>query len=124
MSESLQVALGVAAVVLAALFVGAVLPVLFEARSVLRQTRQFLDGAGRRMEEAMGETATAMATMNRIATDLDQGQKALKVALALGASLGPAVVAAIRAIQSAREEPHNDEEAEGTQKHQGSKGEK
>lgn len=124
MSEGLQAGLAVAAITLFAVLVGALLPLLFEARTVLKETRRFLGGTGRRLEDVLTETTGVMGKMNRIAIDLehgthavaealDQAQGALRVLSAIGASVGPAVAAAVRAVHSARENGQDEARRDG-----------
>ena len=111
MGEGLLATLGVAAIVLLALLVGALLPVFFEARATLRRARRFLDEEGRRVDRLLGEAGDLVARANRVTTDLEprvqalsaaleEAHKAVRVASALAASVGPAVVAAVRAYRS------------------------
>lgn len=103
MSDGLQAALGVAAIVLAALLVGALLPVLFEARATLRRARRILTEAGPRLGTTLAEASTVLAKLDRVASDT---QKILSVATALGAAVGPAVAGAVKGYQAARRNGH------------------
>lgn len=131
MDPGLGTTLGVVAVVLAALLVGAVLPVLFEARATLLQVRRFLADAGQRMDGTLGEATGVIAKADRIVSEmepraralaesLDEAQKVLRVIVAVGASVGPAVTAAVRAYQSARRDGEDGEGPGGMHGHAGS----
>lgn len=131
MDPGLQTALGVAAIVLAALLIGALLPVLFEARAALRQARQFLAQTGRQLDQALGEATGVIAKVDRVVSELepraravgetlDEAQRVLKVMVAVGASVGPAVTAAVRAFQSVRQDDGDGDGPGRTQEHPGS----
>jgi hypothetical protein len=113
----------IALVVLAALLVGALLPLLFQARATLRSVQRLVDTAGPQMvrtltalDAAAGDvrslTRTAEAggpTLNAffeavagLTTTANQMRGALKTASAVGAAIGPAVVAAVQGYRAVR----------------------
>jgi len=126
-------------VVLIAVLVGATIPVLFQLYTTLRTTRDLLTRLGPKMDSALIEFRETGRRLSNIGSALEQSTKraqvlfeavgdigdsvsklrdSLKTATAVGASLGPAIAAAIGALSQLRgdkEEGEADEprEAEG-----------
>lgn len=112
--ESWQLAL----LVLVALLVGAFLPVLFQARATLRAAERHFNSRklgetlddlhaaargfrvlGQRLEGAdkeIGEIIEAVRELGQVAAKV---RGSMKVASAIGAAVGPAIAAAMRALQ-------------------------
>ena len=109
--------------VLAALLVGALLPLLFQARATLRSVQRLVDTAGPQMVRtlaALDAAAGDVRSLTRTAegggptleaffeavagltTTANQMRGALKTASAVGAAIGPAVVAAVQGYRAVR----------------------
>jgi hypothetical protein len=110
MSETIQVAI----LILVAVLIGALLPVLFQFRSTLKQMQLFLESTGVRLERTLDETAGAMVRIQNIAAQMEQSsasiasaldtaQRTLRVVAAIGAAIGPAVAAAVQAFHARRD---------------------
>ena len=116
--------LAVVAVALLAIVVGALLPVLVQLYRTLKSAQVFLETTGRRMERTLDEVAEATSRLNRVGASLEEGtahlrilfqtaaemgaglkgmQQSIRTVARLGAAIGPAIVAAIRAFIPARE---------------------
>lgn len=106
-------------VAIGALLVGALLPLLVEARAVLRSTRSLVEAATPKVLATLDEAKGAAAHVNRIADALEPAAprvaelaetaaslsaslERLKSGLELAATVGPAVMAAIKAFHAAR----------------------
>jgi uncharacterized protein YoxC len=117
MAESVQVA----AVVIFAILVGALLPVLFSVRTLLKRTARAVGTMERRLDDTLEKTNTILARVdlltegvedgvpavrnvvqlvNELSETLLQAQKAVRLATAVAASVGPAVAAFVRAMHS------------------------
>jgi hypothetical protein len=112
-----------ALVVLAAVLVGAAIPVLVQLRATLRTMEKTLQRSGARIEEALGATAAAAAKIDGLVARLEQEGRidqlvdgaaavsgmvtqlrdTLRVASAVGAAVGPAVAAAVHAFREDHE---------------------
>jgi hypothetical protein len=113
---------GVALVVLAAVLVGAAVPVLVQLRATLRAIEQTLRRSGPRLDEAMAATIAAaskigalvvrveaagrieqvvdgVAAVSRLAAQL---KDTVRIASAVGAAVGPALAAAVQALRDDR----------------------
>jgi hypothetical protein len=114
---------GIALVVLAAVLVGAAIPVLVQLRATLRVMEKTLQRSGGRLDEAMASTITAAGRIDALVVRLEEGGRieqfvdgvaaasrmvgqlrdTVRVASAVGAALGPAVAAAVHAFREDRE---------------------
>jgi len=114
---------GIALVVLAAVLLGAAIPVLVQLRTTLRAMEKALQRSGARLDEALGATTTAAGRIDRLVVRLEEGGRieqlvdgiaavsrmmsqlrdTVRVASAVGAAVGPAVAAAVRAFREDRE---------------------
>ena len=119
-------------VALAAVFVGAVVPVLLQLRRTLKMAEQTLDTTGRRLNEVLGEVTTTLARVNKAADEMERGltrasslfealggigdalvrvRSSIGAVTSLGSILGGAVLAALglrsrhRAEEAGRPEP-------------------
>jgi hypothetical protein len=113
----------IALVVLAALFVGALLPLLFQARATLRSVQRLVDSATPQLLRTIGALDAAAGDVRSLVRSADQGgpdlnaffeavagltttvnqmRGALKTASAMGAAIGPAVVAAVNGYRAVR----------------------
>jgi ABC-type transporter Mla subunit MlaD len=118
----------IALVVLAALLTGALLPLLFQARATLRSLARLADEAGPRLVRTLGSLDAAAGDVQRLTraaaeggpdlnaffeaiagltTTLNQMRGALKTASAVGAAIGPAVVAAVNGYRAVRAADRN-----------------
>jgi uncharacterized protein YoxC len=123
----------VVGVVLLGVLVGAVIPVLFQLYSTLRVTRNLLARLGPKVDGTLAEVREASRRLNRVGSSLEQSTKrvqilleavgdigdsvgklrdSLKTATAVGASLGPAIAAAIGALSQLRRERADEETGE------------
>jgi hypothetical protein len=114
---------GTALVVLAAVLVGAAIPVLVQLRATLRAMEKTLQRSGARLDEALGATVAAAGRIDALIVRLEEGGRieqlvdgvasasrmvsqlrdTVRVASAMGAALGPAVAAAIHSFREDRE---------------------
>jgi hypothetical protein len=114
---------GMALVVLAAVLVGAAIPVLVQLRSTLRAMEKTLQRSGARLDEALGATTAAAGRIDALVVRLEEGGRieqlvdgvaavsrmvsqlrdTVRVASAVGAAVGPAVAAAVHAFREDRE---------------------
>lgn len=113
----------IALVVLAALLVGALLPLLFQARATLRSVQRLVESAGPRLVSTLAALDAAAGDVQSLARTADAGgptlnaffeavagltttanqmRGALKTASAVGAAIGPAVVAAVQGYRAVR----------------------
>jgi hypothetical protein len=115
---------GIALVVLAAVLVGAAIPVLVQLRATLRAMEKTIRQSGARLDQALGATTAAAGKIEALVVRLEEGGRieqlvdgvaavsrmvnqlrdTLRVASAVGAAVGPAVAAAVRAFREDREE--------------------
>jgi uncharacterized protein YoxC len=115
--------LGTALVVLAALLVGAVIPVLVQLRTTLRTMEKTYRRSGAQLDEALGATTAAARRIDALVSRLEEGGRieqlvdgvaavsrmvsqlrdTVRVASAVGAAVGPAVAAAVHAFREDRE---------------------
>lgn len=116
MNETLLVAV----VVLFALLVGALLPVLMSVRSFLRRTERAVGSLERLAGETLERTNTILGRVDHLAREVEAGspglrnvvavvndlsetlmrtEKSLRLFLAVGASVGPAVAAFVRTMR-------------------------
>jgi hypothetical protein len=114
---------GTALVVLAAVLVGAAIPVLVQLRATLRAMEKTLQRSGARLDEALGATTAAAGRIDAFVVRLAEGGRieqlvdgvaavsrmvsqlrdTVRVASAVGAAMGPAVAAAVHAFREDRE---------------------
>jgi hypothetical protein len=114
---------GIALVILAAVLVGAAIPVLVQLRATLRAMEKTLQRSGARLDEALGATTAAAGRIDALVVRLEEGGRVeqlldgltavsgmvsqlrdtVRVASAVGAAVGPAVAAAVRAFREDRE---------------------
>jgi len=114
---------GIALVILAAVLVGAAIPVLVQLRATLRAMEKALQRSGARLDEALGATTAAAGRIDALVVRLEEGGRieqlldgltavsgmvtqlrdTVRVASAVGAAVGPAVAAAVRAFREDRE---------------------
>ena len=108
-------------VALFAILVGATIPVLYQLHQVLRRARAVLDSAGPRLDRALDGLGQAADRLNGIGSTLETGVNAIRplvtaastlghvldrsgrwlwAAAAVGGSVGPAVMAGVRAFFS------------------------
>jgi len=113
---------GTALVVLAALLVGAAIPVLVQLRTTLRTMEKTLRLSGAQLDEALGATSSAARRIDALVERLEDGGRieqlvdgvaavsrmvsqlrdTARVASAVGAAVGPAVAAAVHAFREDR----------------------
>lgn len=113
---------GLVLIVLLAVLVGVSLPVLLQLHRTLREIEKTFHRSGARLDEALTKTGAAVGRIDAVVGRLESGgsierflegvasltatlgqmREATSVMSALGAAVGPAVVAAIRSF---REEP-------------------
>jgi hypothetical protein len=113
----------VALVILAAVLVGAAIPVLVQLRATLRAMEKTLQRSGARLDEALGATTAAAERIDALVARLEEGGRieqlvdgvaaatrmvsqlrdTVRVASAVGAAVGPAVAAAVHAFREDRE---------------------
>jgi uncharacterized protein YoxC len=129
---------GIIAVVLAAVLVGAVIPVLYNAAQTLKSARVFIETTGPRVEETLGEITAAVSRLNRIAAALEDEGRKLKPLVDSAAGLGqtlerinetartagsllgaltPALIAGVKAFFSGRKDsggPGTDDDVEAS----------
>jgi len=114
---------GIALVVLAAVLVGAAIPVLVQLRGTLRAMEKTLHRSGAQLDEALGASAAAARRIDALVVRLEEGGRieqflegvgalsrtvsqlrdTVRVASAVGAAVGPAVAAAVHAFREHRE---------------------
>lgn len=114
---------GLALVVLAAVLVGAAIPLLVQLRATLRAMEKTLQRTGARLDEALVATTAAVGRIDALVVRLEKGGRieelvdgiagvsravsqlrdTVRVASALGAAVGPAVAAAVHAFREDRE---------------------
>ena len=92
---------GIFFVLLAAVLVGALIPVLYHLTQTLKSTKQFLDQTGRRLDEALREITETTARINRIAATVETEVARLQPALDAAAKLSGVVVRARTAVNTA-----------------------
>jgi uncharacterized protein YoxC len=114
--------LGTALVVLAAVLVGAAIPVLVQLRTTLRTMEKTLRRSGAQLDEAMGAHSAAAGRIDALVERLEKGGRieqlvegvaavsrmvsqlrdTARVASAVGAAVGPALAAAVHAFREDR----------------------
>ncbi len=114
---------GIALVVLAAVLVGAAIPMLVQLRATLRAMEKTIQRSGARLDEALGATIAAAGRIDGLVVRLEEGGKieqfvdgiravsrmvsqlrdTVRVASAVGAAVAPAVAAAVHAFREDRE---------------------
>jgi len=114
---------GMALAILAAVLVGAAIPMLVQLRATLRAAEKTLQRSGPRLDEALGATIAAARRIDALVVRLEEGGRieqlvdgvaamsrmvsqlrdTVRVASAVGAAMGPAVAAAVHAFREGRE---------------------
>jgi uncharacterized protein YoxC len=82
---------GLFVMLLAAVLVGAIIPVLYQTAQTLKSTRRFLDLTGQRLDAALKEFTDATARINRIAATVETETQRLRPAIEAVASIGKTV---------------------------------
>ncbi len=99
----------VAILVLVAVFIGAVIPVLFQLRATLRAAETALKGTLPRVEETLDDLNKLVVEVSQVVEGL---QSTTRVVGAIGAAIGPAIVAGLSSYRSARAEAEKEEDHE------------
>jgi hypothetical protein len=89
----------IAEIVLLSVLVGTLLPVLFQLRSTLRTAQKLLEEAGPRLHRSLDEVTTAAGRVDRVGSAVERLAGSVKLAATLGAAVGPAVAAAVKALR-------------------------
>lgn len=89
----------VAVLILVAVFVGAAIPVLIQLRATLRAAEQALKGTLPRVEATLDHVTKLVGDVSRTVEGL---QPTTLLVGAVGAAMGPAIVAGLRSYRSAR----------------------
>ena len=105
--------------ILAAVLVGAAVPVLIQLRGTLRSLQTTLDELRPQLRSTLAEVEAAAARLNRVSAELEQGTQQVKAVIAtvaelgnrvrrfgdsfrtaasIGSAVGPALVAAVKAF--------------------------
>ena len=122
----------IATVVLLAVFVGIAIPVLLQLRRTLAAAEVVLEKTGKRVDEALDEFSETAKRINNLAKELEEGAARVRVlfdvagdvgktaaklrdsihtATSAANAVGPALVAGIRALWSAKK-GHDGEDAD------------
>jgi hypothetical protein len=96
-----------AVVVLLAVLVGAALPVLMQLWITLRTARSVLATGGQRLDRALEEVTGTATRISQIADSLQALSEKIRIASAIGAAVGPAVAAAVRAFRAPADDATN-----------------
>lgn len=112
----------VAILTLAALLTGALLPMIFQARTTLRAAQRVLDSADPKIAATLGEVTAASREFREVtkelAATLDQVRGTVQTVTAIGSAVGPAIAAAVHAFKTIRaEEARREREASGETDH-------
>lgn len=96
----------VALIVLAAVLVGATLPLLFQIRATLKSVQTLLDDTRPRLVKTLGDVQGATHDLKVMTHDITQlvesVQSTLSKVAQIGAAVGPALVAGISAYKATR----------------------
>ena len=105
----------VALVVLAAVFVGMWIPVSLQLFATLRASKKCIEALGSRSEQTLSEVSTTVGALNRTIADVGevahaaaQIKDSIRIISSIGAAVGPAVIALVRALR----EPEPEAETE------------
>jgi ABC-type transporter Mla subunit MlaD len=79
-------------VALAAVLVGAAVPVLLQLRKTLKTAEQTLDTTGRHLNEALDQLSVTLERVNRASGELEHGVKRVSSLLAALGGIGDALV--------------------------------
>ncbi len=90
-------------IVLVSVLVGTLLPVLFQLRSTLKAAEQFIVAAGPRLDRSLTDIAAAADRIDRVGATVERLTSSISLAAKLGAAVGPAVAAAVRAFRAPAE---------------------
>lgn len=99
----------VAIFILVAVLVGAVIPVLFQLRATLRAAEKALNGTLPRVEATLDDLNKLVVEVSQVVQGL---QSTTRVVGAVGAAIGPAIVAGLSSYRSARAESEKEEDHE------------
>src|SRR5262245_58395958 len=126
----------IAAWVLVGLFavlVAVTVPVMLQLRKTLQATEKTIETTGQRLDVALGELTTTLTKVNRAAEELERGtqkiaplfdalhgiadgfvkvRSSLTTVAAVGASIGPMVIAGLRGFFTRDKDKDKDEEQE------------
>lgn len=90
-----------ALVLLVALFIGALLPVLYELRATLRAARRSMNTTVPEIREQLADAGEVLDGIKSLVEGLGSTTKVLG---AIGAAVGPAIVAGLSSYREARDE--------------------
>lgn len=100
--QSWQVAL----LVITAVFVGIWIPLSIQLFATLRSGQKLFETMGKRGAQTLAEVSTTMGTLNRTIADVGevahaaaQIKDSIRIISSIGAAVGPAVVALVRALR-------------------------
>jgi hypothetical protein len=99
----------VAVLVLVAVLVGGIIPVLFQLRATLRAMETALNGTLPRVEETLDDLSKLVVKVSQLVEGV---QSTTRVVGAIGAAIGPAIVAGLSSYRSARAESESESEKE------------
>ena len=87
-------------IVLVSVLVGTLLPVLFQLRTTLKAAEKFIVDAGPRIDRSLTDVAAAADRIDRVGATVERLTNSIALAAKLGAAVGPAVAAAVRAFRA------------------------
>ncbi len=103
----------VALLVIASIFVGMWIPVSLQLFATLRSGQRFLETMGSRGQETLAEVSTTVVALNQTIADIRevthaaaQIKDSIRIVASIGAAVGPAAVALVRALREAPEAEH------------------
>jgi hypothetical protein len=99
----------VAVLVLVAVLVGALIPVLFQLRATLRAMQTALVATQPRIDETLDDVSKLLVEASEVVAGV---QSTTRVMGAIGAAIGPAIVAGVSSYRSARAEADKEEDHE------------
>ena len=104
----------VALLVIASVFVGMWIPVSLQLFATLRSGQRFLETMGSRGEQTLTELSTAVVALNQTLADVGevahaaaQIKDSIRIMSSIGAAVGPAVIALVRALREPEAEPED-----------------
>jgi hypothetical protein len=105
----------VALLVITAVFVGMWIPVSLQLFTTLRSGQRFLESMGSRGEQTLAEVSTSVVALNQVIADVGEVARAaaqikdsIRVMSSIGAAVGPAVIALVRALREPGEETEDE----------------
>jgi hypothetical protein len=108
----------VALLVITAVFVGMWIPVSLQLFATLRSGQRSLETLRTRGEQTLGEVSTALVALNQTIADVGevahaaaQIKDSIRIMSSIGAAVGPAVIALVRALREP--EPETEDAAGG-----------